>query len=145
MRKLPVEQIARDYYDLFNARRFDEAELLVSVQAAFHYPHTRETLIGRAGYRELARLWTLAFPDCEVSIVEMAVADHLVTVSLIGRGTHTGPLMFGDPLVLEPTGWHAELPIVDTVEIQQGQIVESWVRFNMRDLLRRLQGPDREH
>lgn len=140
MRKLPLEQIARDYYDLFNARRFEEAERLVSAQAAFHYPHTRETLIGRAGYRELARLWTLAFPDCEVSIVDMVAVEHVVTVNLIGRGTHTGPLGFGDPLVLEPTGRFAELPLVDTLDIQHGQIVESWVRFNMQDLLRRLQG-----
>jgi predicted ester cyclase len=141
MRNLPVEQIARDYYDLFNARRFDEAELLVSAHAAFHYPHTRETLIGRAGYRELVRLWMLAFPDAELSIVHIVVrGSHAVTVKLIGRGTHSGPLTFGGPLVLEPTGRQGELPFSDLLHIQHGQIEESWLRFDVQDMLQRLHG-----
>lgn len=142
MRNLPVEQIARDYYDLFNARRLDEAELLVSSHAAFHYPHTRETLIGRAGYRELARLWIVAFPDAELSIVHMAVRNsRAITVNLIGRGTHTGPLTFGGPLVLEPRGRRGELPFSDLLHIQYGQIVESWLRFDVQNMLQQLQGP----
>jgi predicted ester cyclase len=139
MRNLPVEHIAREYYDLFNARRFDEAQLLVSSHAGFHYPHTRETLIGRAGYRELASLWLLAFPDAEISILDMVVRDsRVVTVNLIGRGTHHGPLTFGGPLVLEPTGTRGELPFSDTLTIQEGQIVESWLRFDVQKLLDQL-------
>ena len=138
MRKLPVEHMAREYYDLFNARCLEEAELLVSAHAGFHYPHTRETLIGRAGYRELTRLWILAFPDAEISIVDMVVRESCVTVNLIGRGTHSGPLTFGGPLVLQPTGRRGELPFSDTLHIQNGHIVESWLRFDMQDLLRQL-------
>jgi len=138
MRNLPVEHIARDYYHLFNDRRFDEAELLVSAQATFHYPHTRATLIGRAGYRELAQLWMIAFPDAELSIVDMVVRESRVTVQLIGRGTHSGPLAFGGPLVLEPTGRQGHLPFTDILDIQHGQILESWVRFDVQDLLERL-------
>jgi predicted ester cyclase len=135
MRKLPLEHIAREYYDLFNARRFDEAELLVSSHAGFHYPHTRETLIGRAGYRELVNLWMVAFPDAEISIVDMTVRGSRVVVNLMGRGTHKGPLTFGGPLELEPTGRRGELAFSDTLDIQQGQIVESWLRFDIQAML----------
>jgi predicted ester cyclase len=141
MRNLPVEQIAHHYYDLFNARRFDEAALLVSSQATFHYPHTRETLIGRAGYLDLANLWMVAFPDAELSILDMVVRDsHLVTVTLIGRGTHSGPLTFGGALELAPTGRQGELPFSDILDIRHGQIAESWMRFDVQDLLQRLHG-----
>ena len=54
------------------------------------------------------------------------------------RGTHEGPLTFGGPLVMEPTGRRGELPFSDTLDIQNGQIVESWLRFDMQQMLSKL-------
>jgi predicted ester cyclase len=133
------EAIARQYYELFNSRAFDRAELLVSPQAVFHYPHTKERLIGRAGYRELARTWITAFPDAKVEILSVTVQNAgIVRVDLLGRGTHTGTLAFGGPLTVNPSGRRAELPLVDTLEVIDGMIVNSRLSFDIAELLRRL-------
>lgn len=133
------EQVARRYYDLFNRRLLDEAALLVNSHAVFLYPHTKEHLIGRAGYRELTRMWLTAFPDGRIEIESLHVdAGHIVRVELLGRGTHTGPLAFGGPLSLAPTGRNAELPLTEALDIHDGQIVDAWLRFDVQEMLRRL-------
>jgi predicted ester cyclase len=133
------EHIALEYYDLFNRRLLQQAELLVSPQAVFHYPHTKEHMIGRAGYRELARTWVTAFPDARVDVQGLtAEGPGRVRVELLGHGTHTGPLTFGGALTLEPSGRRAELPLTDTLEVSGGLIVNSWLSFDVAELLRRL-------
>ena len=135
------EQIARRYYDLFNVRRFDEAEMLVSTDSVFRYPHTKDNLIGRAGYRELVRLWILAFPDAKAEIRRVtSVSDEIVDVDILGRGTHSGPLSFGGTLSLPATGTSAELPLKDKLTIRNQQITESTFQFDMKEMLRRLIG-----
>jgi predicted ester cyclase len=134
------EQIARRFYDLFNRREFDTAELLVSPQAVFHYPHTKEHLIGRAGYRDLAGSWIKAFPDGQVTVVELYRTDDNIIAKLLGRGTHTGPLTFGGPLTLPPTGRGADLRFTDTLVIREGLIVESNLEFDVQGLLNMLKG-----
>ena len=133
------EPLARRYYELFNARQFDEAERLVSPTAVFRYPHSREHVVGRAGYRELVRLWVQAFPDAVAEIWRLAErGEGIVEVDIVGRGTHHGPLSFGGPLTLPPTGKIAELLIRDTLEIRDGQIVVSTFQFDVKEMLRRL-------
>jgi predicted ester cyclase len=135
------EQVARRYYVLFNERRFEEAELLVSTHAVFRYPHSKEHLIGRAGYRELAQLWVTAFPDGVIEVERVNVlTDHVVDVGLLGRGTHGGPLAFGGALTLPPSNRRAELPMRDVLDIHDGLIVESSFQFDVAEMVRRLTG-----
>jgi predicted ester cyclase len=141
-----AEQLARQYYDFFNRRLIEDASRLIHAQAVFHYPHTREHLIGRAGYRELARLWLSAFPDAQITITRMQVEDgHRVTTDLIGRGTLKGPLMFGGLLTMEPTGRAAELPFRDILDVHDGLVTAVWLHFDVQEMLRRLNdaGPKR--
>jgi predicted ester cyclase len=135
-----AEHLARTYYDLFNRRQLDQAELLVSAQAVFHYPHSREHLIGRAGYRELARLWLTAFPDASIEILQLGRDGEraFVRAELLGRGTHTGPLSFGGRLTLAPTGRLATLPLTEILDIQDGQVANVWLHFDIDEMLRRL-------
>lgn len=135
------EQIARRYYDLFNARRIDEAERLVSTHAVFRYPHSKDNLIGRAGYRELVRLWILGFPDATAEVWRVTqLSDATVETDILGRGTHLGPLSFGGTLSLPATGKSAELLFKDTLTIRDQQITESTFQFDMKEMLRRLIG-----
>lgn len=132
-------QLAHRYYDLFNRRLLDQAELLVSPEAVFHYPHSKEHLIGRAGYRELARTWLIAFPDAQVELLDLSPEPNdTVRVELLGRGTHKGALGFGGALTLPASGREAELRLTDTLEVAGGLIVNSWLSFDVEDLVRRL-------
>jgi steroid delta-isomerase-like uncharacterized protein len=136
---LSAEQVARRYYDLFNRRRFDEAEQLLDSSALFHYPQTNEHLIGRAGYRELARMWLTAFPDLQVEIRELRVTDdHLIQARLVARGTHKGPLQFNE-VDLPATGRQVEFAFEHTLDCHHGHITHVWLRFDIQKLLRELE------
>ena len=135
-----VEQIARQYFQLFNERRIDDASQLIDPQASFHYLPTRQRLMGRAGYRALAGAWLTAFEDARLDVRTMRVEGDAVLVDFVGRGTHTGDLALGDALSLPATGRRAELPFTDRLQFRDGLIVSSELDFDVDEMKRRLLG-----
>jgi predicted ester cyclase len=133
-----IETFTRRYYNLFNERRFDEAEALVDPQAVFIYPAAREHFIGRAGYRELVQRWAKAFPDASLSITSVNVSGRSARTEWIGQGTHLGTLELPGFPPIPPTGLKAELPMCETIRIVHGLIVESRMEFDPWELRRRL-------
>jgi predicted ester cyclase len=135
-----VEVLARRYYQLFNERRLDEAERLVDPQAVFTYPVAGEHLIGRAGYRELARRWIGAFPDVRVRVVHVHVSEAtVVRAHLHAEGTHRGSLELPGVPPIAPTGRHAQLSLTETSTISNLLIVGSRLEFDL-DALRKVLG-----
>lgn len=134
-----LTQVARHYYELFNARDLAAAEGLVHPSAVFRYPHSREHLVGRAGYRQLVRRWLQAFPDAVATVERLTLlGDDVVEVHIVGRGTHQGALAFGGLLDLPATGLASVLPFRDVLHFRDGQIIESTLRFDVMEMLRRL-------
>ena len=129
----------RRYYALFNERRFDDAEQFVHPQAVFTYPMAREHLIGRAGYRDLARRWLEAFPDARIAVTSVTAADDgTVVADWVGEGSHRGVLDLAGMPSIPATGVRAELPMRETVRIADGLIVSSLMDFDPAELCRRL-------
>lgn len=138
MRSTGIEAFARRYYQLFNDRRFEEAEALVDPQAVFSYPVAKEHFIGRAGYRELVQRWTEAFPDALLTITRVEVSRDTACTECIGEGTHQGLLELpGLPRVL-PTGVKAQLPMRETIRVINNLVVQSRMEFDPHELRRRL-------
>jgi len=136
-----LSELARCYYEHFNARRFDEAGQLVDPEAVFHYIPTKQRLVGRAGYRALVAGWVIAFEDARVEIKSLGQIDSTtVQVDFIGHGTHTGDLVLGESLIIPASGVRTELPFKDTLTIRGGFIVQSEFDFDVEDLQRRLGG-----
>jgi predicted ester cyclase len=136
---LQLEAFARRYYECFNQRAFDEGELFVDPQAVFTYPLAKEHLIGRAGYRELARRWLEGFPDARIAITAVQVSDaRMATTEWIGEGTHLGLLDLPGLPSLPATGVHTTLPMRETIRIVDGSIVASVMEFDPVELGRRL-------
>ena len=134
-----TEAFARRYYECFNQRWFEEAEMFVDPQAMFTYPLAKEHLIGRAGYRELVRRWLEGFPDARISITGVHVIDDRVAVTdWIGEGTHLGLLELPGLPPIPATGVHAEMPMRETITIIDGRIVGSCMEFDPAELARRL-------
>lgn len=133
---LQIEGFARRYYTLFNERRFDEAEAMVDRQALFSYPAAKEHMIGRAGYRELVRRWTEGFPDGRVAIVAVRVAGDQAVTELHAEGTHSGVLELPGLPPIPPTGRHAQLPMRETITVQNGLIVSVRMEFDLAELRR---------
>lgn len=136
---LQLERLARQYYELFNQRKLDDAEKFIDPQAVFTYPLAKEHLIGRAGYRELARRWLEGFPDGRIAITRVVVgSDRIVRSEWVGAGTHSGWLDLPGFPRIPATGVHTELPMRETITIVNGLIVESRMEFDPIELLRRL-------
>lgn len=133
-----IETLTRRYYGLFNERRFDEAEALVHPQAVFTYPLAREHFIGRAGYRELVRRWSEAFPDATLSITSVTVSGTSARTEWVGEGTHLGTLELPGFPPIPSTGRQAQLPMCETIRIVHGLVVESLMEFDPWELRRRL-------
>jgi CheY-like chemotaxis protein/ketosteroid isomerase-like protein len=134
-----LTQLARRYYELFNARDLTAAEELVHPGAVFRYPHSREHLVGRTGYRHLVRRWLQAFPDAVATVERLTLlGDDVAEVHIMGRGTHQGALAFGGLLNLPATGLASTLPFRDVLQFRDGQVTESTFRFDITELLQRL-------
>lgn len=134
------EELARLFYRYFNERRLDDAAQLVDPQASFHYVPTRQTLVGRAGYRALVAAWLTAFADARLDIQTLAADGPIVLVDFIGHGTHTGDLVLGDAISIPATGRAAHLPFRDRLEVRDGLVVSSELNFDIQEMQRRLLG-----
>ena len=133
------EQIARQYYRLFNERNLDAAGQLVDRGASFRYLPSKQRLIGRAGYRALAAMWLNAFADGQLEIASLfQTDDDTVVVEIVGRGTHTGDLVLGDAVTIPATGVTGALPFRETLRIRNGSIVDVELDFNIDELKRQL-------
>jgi predicted ester cyclase len=133
------EQIARQYYRLFNERNLDAAGQLVDRGASFRYLPSKQRLIGRAGYRALAAMWLNAFADGQLEIASLLQTDDdTVVVEIVGRGTHTGDLVLGDAVTIPATGVTGALPFRETLRIRNGSIVDVELDFNIDELKRQL-------
>jgi hypothetical protein len=136
-----AEATARQYYQLLNEHRFDDAAALIDNHASFHYLSTRQRFVGRAGFYELMKLWLGAFTDLRVTVLSVqALNDHAVQVEFLGRGTHTGDLTLGDAVTVPATGRSAELVFRNLLEIHNGTIISVELDFDVEEMKRRLAG-----
>ena len=134
-----LDTFARRYYECFNQRWFEEAEMFVDPRALFTYPLAKEHLIGRAGYRELVRRWLAGFPDARISITGVHVMDGAtVSTDWIGEGTHLGLLELPGLPAIPATGVRTRMPMRETITLADGNIVASRMDFDPADLARRL-------
>ena len=134
-----LDAFARRYYECFNQRRFDDAEMFVDPRALFTYPLAKEHLIGRAGYRELVGRWLAGFPNARITITSVHVIDEsTVSTDWIGEGTHLGLLELPGLPAIPATGVCTMMPMRETITVAYGRILTSRMDFDPADLARRL-------
>lgn len=132
------EQIAHKYYDLFNARRFDEAERLIAPETLFHYPGFAHHLVGPAAHRALSQLWLSAFPDLQLQVVRIRCeADHIASAHAVASGTHTGVLKLGT-VIVPPTGRRMRVEYQHVLQIRDGRILDLALDLDVQGLVRQL-------
>lgn len=135
--------LIREYYNCFNARRFEDAAALFSGDAVLEQmPFTcRER--GGAAYLLFAGTWTRAFPDAVVSVERIiARSPSVFEVDLLGTGTHDGDLVFG-ACVFKATGLPVVLHLRELLELQPHGLTMSCLSFDFQELVQQLAGQPR--
>lgn len=127
--------VARAHYDAFNQRDFDKSLTLVTDDVKWTNIPFNVTFSGRKGYREYLENWTTAMPDCKVEIVNVVAGEEWTAVELIGRGTHTGPLM-GPQGMIPATHKKLELKFCEVLRNRDGQVSEARVYFDGTSMMR---------
>jgi len=131
-----AEALVHQYYQYFNARRFDDAAGLLSVDCEFSHTGTREHAHGRRGYRALVDEWMRAAPDVTLTAESIThLADDLLSVRIHLRGHFRGEFAVG-AAVIEGTGRAFSMRGVHRIQVLDGRIVRSEFTFDPADLAR---------
>lgn len=130
-----IHHIVRKYYACFNDRRFAEAADLLAVDVELDYPGAGATR-GRDAYLNFAKRWVRAFPDLNVSVLD--IEDHGDTISevrLTLSGSHEGILDLGVAGTFEPMGGRMRLDACELLEVRVERITFARLTLNIADLL----------
>lgn len=127
------KELIRRYYDeLWNAWRFELADLLIDPEVRFRGSLGR-MVAGRGGLVDYMRHVQGIFPDFHNTIGELIAEDNRIAAQLTYSGTHRGEI-FG----IAPTGRRIRYSGVGIFQVASGKIVEGWVLGDLAGLLLQL-------
>jgi steroid delta-isomerase-like uncharacterized protein len=128
--------IATAYVSMWNERDDAAIPRLVSETFVMYDPAVPEAGVsgpkgeahGRAGLGEFMELLTRAFPDFEITVLDMLSGEDLAMYEVRLTMTHEGPL--GG---LPPTGRQVDVRGVSVLRLEDGLIEEHRFHTNMQD------------
>ena len=124
--------IRRYYEDLWNAWRFDLADVLIDPEVRLRGSLGR-IVAGRGGMVSYMKHVQGIFPDFCNTIETLIAEDNRVAAQLTFSGTHRGEI-FG----IAPTGRRIRYSGVGIFQVESGKIVEGWVLGDLANLLLQL-------
>lgn len=135
------EEIARAYVDMWNDRDYSAIPGLVSDAFVMYdpaapgegIPGPKGEVHGRAGLRGFMELVTTAFPDFEITILDILSDEDTVMYEVRLTMTHDGPL--GG---LPPTGRPVEIQGVSILRLGGGIVDEHRFYTDMTDTVEQL-------
>lgn len=130
---LNIKLIKRWFDEVWNARRIETIDELLSPNFIGHYEH--EEILGSQQWREqFFDPMIQAIPDFRVEILDMVADGNTVVTRWQAKGVLSGEL-FG----VTPSNETFEFSGVSWVKIADGKIVENWNNWNMSYLFRQIQ------
>jgi len=125
--------VRRLYEEVWNKRRVELVDDLMSPSHALHYNHLPDSGIGPEAYkREVARFVT-GFPDLRFTVEDMVAENDKVAVSWTISGTHKGEFRG-----ISPTGKKVSVEGITINHIADGKIMDSYVSPDYLGLLQQL-------
>jgi steroid delta-isomerase-like uncharacterized protein len=114
--------LARQFYQLFNENKFDEALALATEDVEVVLIPFGQTFHGREGFREVMQGCKRAFPNFQVSEIthQVATADAVVN-EFKAHGAHTGVLITTSGQT-PPTGLTVEFTICEVWQVRAGKL-----------------------
>jgi steroid delta-isomerase-like uncharacterized protein len=130
-------EIARSFYDAWNARDFDRGAALMHEDGEIIAVGSGERFAGPGGARQFSEMWASGFPDGRVEITSTIAEGDQVVVEFTGRGTHTGTLQSAAGSI-PATGKEIRLEFCDVYELRDGKVRSLRTYFDSGSLLAQL-------
>jgi steroid delta-isomerase-like uncharacterized protein len=125
--------VRRLYDEVWNKRRLEVADALISPSHALNDPLASDSQIGPKLYKQRVVEFTNSFPDCRFTIEDMIAEKGKVVACWTISGTHKGEFM-GIPA----TGRKVSVEGITIHLITNGKILDSYARWDTLGLIRQL-------
>jgi steroid delta-isomerase-like uncharacterized protein len=115
--------VVRRWFEAFNRGDFNAGAQVLHEGHVLHAPGGDAR--GPEGWKEFARMYRTAFPDCELVIEELLADGDRVIIRFTARGTHGGVLAG-----IQATGRRVTVPSILICQVSNGKVIESWQTFD---------------
>jgi steroid delta-isomerase-like uncharacterized protein len=121
------------YEEVWNKRRLELVDEIISPSHALHDPNVSGSAIGPEAYKRQVTRFILALPDLRFSIEDVVVEKEKVAVAWSISGTHKGEFM-GIP----PTNKKISVDGISISHITDGKIMDSYVSWDALGVFQQL-------
>jgi predicted ester cyclase len=111
----------REYISRFASQDLDAVD---AMHADGWLSHSPNGVTDRTNFRDVTAPFQTAFPDFTPTIHDQVAEGDKVVTRLTWSGTNSGELMG-----LAPTGKRGDLDVIRIDQVQDEQLVESWMMF----------------
>ena len=125
--------VRRLYEEVWNKRRFDVANEVISPSHALNDPHLAGSAVGPDAYKRVVIQFIAAFPDLQLTVEDYISENHKVVVSWVLSGTHKREFR-GIPA----TNKKITLEGITINHVTNGKIMESFVSIDYLGMLQQL-------
>jgi steroid delta-isomerase-like uncharacterized protein len=125
--------VRRLYEEVWNKRRVELVDELISPSHAMHNNYIPDSCIGPEAYkREVARFVT-GFPDLRFTVEDIVAENDKVVVAWTISGTHRGEFRG-----ISPTGKKVSVEGITINQIANGKIMDSYISLDYLGLMQQL-------
>ena len=125
--------VRRLYEEVWNKRKLEVVDELISPSHALHDPIASGSQIGPELYKRRVVKLTTSFPDLRFTIEDIITEKAKIVVSWTISGTHKGEFM-----EVPPTGKKISLEGITIHHITNGKILDSYARWDALGLMLQL-------
>jgi steroid delta-isomerase-like uncharacterized protein len=125
--------VRRLYEEVWNKRKLEIVDELISPSHALHDPNVSGSQIGPDAYKRQVIRFTTAFPDLHLAIDDIVSEKDKLVISWIISGTHKGEYE-GIP----PTDKKIFVEGITINNIANGKILDSYISWDALGLMRQL-------
>jgi steroid delta-isomerase-like uncharacterized protein len=124
------------YQKVWNERKLELAEQLISRSHGLHVPVSSGSAVGPEAYKREVKRYLTAFPDLRWSVEELVSEKDKLVAAWTMSGTHKGEF-----LGLAPTNRKVSLSGITIHQIANGKILDSYALWDILGLFQQLGVP----
>jgi steroid delta-isomerase-like uncharacterized protein len=133
---MPMENkaiVRRLYEEVWNKRRVELVDELISPSHAMHDNHLPDSGVGPEAYKRNVARFVTGFPDLRLTVEDMLAENDKVAVGWTISGTHKGEFRG-----ISPTGKKVSMEGITINHIVDGKIMDSYISADYLGLMQEL-------